>query len=190
MPLGASFLVRWCRSTMAISHVGPARPRPAPTSFMSRLTARLMLGEIKSGIRARNGFQPLPLLPHRSRSFRLRTQSRGLDRLRRFPALPRAGKKSMITFTGADGASTRLSLTPSGDTPAIAPASSPICGMSLALQGHGQLERSGPHRSTGSTVYPSGLKRRAHQWPNSPMPRSHRPLLGSDGPRCLRATPP
>ena len=50
MPLGASFLKWWWRSTISISAASPSARAASPASRISRLTARLRLGEIKSGI--------------------------------------------------------------------------------------------------------------------------------------------
>ncbi len=125
MPLGASFLKWWCRSTISMSAESPSARAASPTSFIRRLTARLVLGEISSAIRsacfARVAFC--------SGSNPVVQTARGIPALAQASAIARLAvgiEKSITTLTGF--VSPASSGTPSGPRPISVPTSEPSPG--------------------------------------------------------------
>ena len=140
VPLGASFLNRWCRSTISMSAESPRARAASPTSFISRLTARLRLGEIRSGIRLGVPLELgllLGLEPGRADDQR-DAPRRG--RPRRSPGA-RPGREKSITDVDAAVERRRRAGRPAAPRPTSGPTSSPSPG--------GRAGRS-PRRASGA----------------------------------------
>ena len=146
VPLGASFLKWWCRSTISMSAASPRARAASPTRRISRLTARLRFGEISKGMRpaalssARRCSGSNPVVPTTSGTPRSCADPRQRQR---------PGREREVDH-GVDGPSSVAERgTPSGPRPASGPTSSPRLGWSGAVERRAQPEAPGRPGSTG-----------------------------------------
>ena len=125
---------------MAMSADEPSERAASPTNFISRLTARLMLGAIKIGIWVDEHFQVSPL---DSASKPVVPTTRGIFRVRQHSAIAGAAdgsEKSIMTSIADVGGQDVQSKTPRGRDASQRGGIVAEAGMAVALQRRGQLE--------------------------------------------------